>query len=787
METGRKTSKKPNDMQSFHYIIRTLLHSKGSNLLKVVSLGLGLAISILLFSRVAFEQSYDTCFKGYDRLYQVWSQFTVNAEKYDWQQQNSGPVVGAICESFPELVESGTCTCRWMAFDPLYYGNTRFDEPKICADSLFFQTMGIEVLSGNPVQDLQQPNVIYLCETLARRMFGGEDPIGKVISYNYQRDLTVRGTYADIPDNTTVKADAIISLPPSWAAQVTNYSWDGGDSYHQYVRLKPGVDAEAVNSRLEAMMDKYRPAEIKEVLGYAAKIAPLRDTYRSYDTVRRMKVIMLVIGFSILFLAALNYALISISSLSRRAKAVGVQKCSGASGAGIFGMFLAETAIIILLSLCVMVFLLFAFQDFVEETAGTRLHNLFAWSRLWVPALTVLLLFVVGGVIPGHLFARIPVTQVFRCYTEGKKGWKRPLLFVQFAGVAFICGLMAMGTLQYNYVMNKDMGFRTEGIATGWISFQNESEWEGAENFFRGLPYVEDVTSGGNPIEGYSGTMIEGDGGQSLFSSRFDQPTENYHAFMGMTYLAGRAPRWNTNWWDEVAVNETFADFMHWPKDDVVGRTVRSMGKTSKVVGLLKDFQIQGFYSNPTPYIAYAKKYLNGRLYFKLKEPFGDNLLKLQQAAAEAYPGRTIDIYSYQGEVEGLNYQLRVMRNAVIVSAIVMFFIMLMGLLGYTADEVQRRSKEIAIRKVNGAEAGGILELLGRDILWVALPAVLIGVGASAYVNGLWLDMFSVTVPGGWAVYVLVALVNLLVILACVLWRTWHIANENPVLSLKNE
>ena len=122
-----------------------------------------------------------------------------------------------------------------------------------------------------------------------------------------------------------------------------------------------------------------------------------------------------------------------------------------------------------------------------------------------------------------------------------------------------------------------------------------------------------------------------------------------------------------------------------------------------------------------------------------------------------------------------------------VVAAIVMFFIMLMGLLGYTADEVQRRSKEIAIRKVNGAEAGGILELLGRDILWVALPAVLIGVGASAYVNGLWLDMFSVTVPGGWAVYVLVALINLLVILACVLWRTWHIANENPVLSLKNE
>ena len=787
MEISKKSNKIPNDMQSFHYIIRTLLHSKGSNLLKVVSLGLGLAMSILLFARVAFEQSYDTCFRDYDRLYQVWSQFTVKGEKLDWQQQNCGPVAGAILETFPDQVEAATCTNRWLFSSPLYYGNTRFDEPKICADSLFFRTMGIEVLTGNPVQDLQQPNVVYLSETLARRMFGREDPIGKVISYNYQRDLTVRGTYADIPDNATVKADAVISLPPAWAAEQDNYSWAGGDSYPQYVRLKPGADVEVVNSRMDAMMDKYRPAEEKSYYGYAAKIAPLRDTYRGYDDVRRSRVILLVMGFSILFIAALNYALISISSLSRRAKAVGVQKCSGASGAGIFGMFLAETGLIILLSLCVMAFLLFAFQDFVEDTASTSLRNLFAGSRLWVPIVTVLLLFVVGGVIPGQLFARIPVTQVFRRYTEGKKGWKRPLLFVQFAGVAFICGVMAMVTAQYNYVMDKDMGFSTKNVAMAWVGLKTNEECEAADDFFRSLPYVEDVACGGNPLSGYSGTMIQDEAGQPLFSARFDQVTENYYAFMGMTFLAGRAPRVSEHWYDEVVVNETLAEMMHWPKEDVVGRPLRSMGQTSKVVGLLKDFQIGGFYSEAMPYVAYVQKVPYGQFYFKLKEPFGDNLLKLQQAAADAYPSTTIDVEFMQRQADRLYNPVRVLRNAMLVAAIVMFFIMLMGLLGYTADEVQRRSKEIAIRKVNGAEAGGILELLGRDILWVAVPAVVLGVGASAYVNGLWLDMFSVTVSGGWAVYVLVALVNLLVILACVLWRTWHIANENPVLSLKNE
>ena len=775
-------------MQAFHYILRILLHAKGSNLLKVVSLGLGLTMSILLFARVAFEQSYDTCFPDTDRLYQVWSQFTVKGEKLDWQEMNCGPVAGAILESFPEQVESATCTAHWLVSNPLYYGNTRFDDKKIAADSLFFRTMGIEVLSGNPVQDLQQPNVVYLSETLARKMFGTEDPIGKVISYNHERDLTVRGTYADLPDNTTLKAEGIVSLPPSWAAEVSNYSWSGGDSYFQYIRLKPGADAEALNSRLGAMVDKYRPSEDKKVYGYTAKIAPLRDTYRGYEDMKRSAVILTVMGFAILFIAALNYALISISSLSRRAKAVGVQKCSGASSAGIFGMFLAETALIIGLALVVMVFLLFAFQDFVEDTAATRLANLFTGNRLWVPVGTVLLLFLIGGVLPGQLFARIPVTQVFRRYTEGKKGWKRPLLFVQFAGVAFICGVMWMVTVQYDYVTSKDMGFSTERVATGYIPFATAEESEAAEHFFRSLPYVEDVTAGGDPLMGYSGTMINDEGGNSLFSARFDQIRPNYADFMGMTLLQGRMPRLEglEHWYDEVVVNETLARMMHWG-DDVVGCMVNTMGVNVKVVGLLKDFQMGGFYEQPAPYIGFAKTSFDGNLFFKLKEPFGDNLLKLQQATVNAYPDKTIDIYSMQSEADRLYNPVRVLRNAMMVAALVMFLVMLMGLLGYTADEVQRRSKEIAIRKVNGAEASGILELLGRDILWVAVPAVVVGVCAAAYVNGLWMEMFSARVSAGWAVYVLVAIVNLLVILGCVLWRTWHIANENPVVSLKSE
>lgn len=123
-----------------------------------------------------------------------------------------------------------------------------------------------------------------------------------------------------------------------------------------------------------------------------------------------------------------------------------------------------------------------------------------------------------GGVLPGRLFARIPVSQVFRRYTEGKKGWKRPLLFIQFAGVAFICGLMCVVMVQYQYVLNKDMGYNPQRMAFANAYWNEDKESDAALRFFKGLPYVEAVTSANNtPVSGYSGSMIRDASGNVLF------------------------------------------------------------------------------------------------------------------------------------------------------------------------------------------------------------------------------------------------------------------------------
>lgn len=492
---------------------------------------------------------------------------------------------------------------------------------------------------------------------------------------------------------------------------------------------------------------------------------------------------MMTLGLSILFITALNYALVSISSLSRRAKMVGVHKCSGASGSGIFGMFMLETCAVIILALLVMVLLLIGFRDFVEDTASTKLTNLFDGSRLWVPAATVALLLLVGGVLPGRLFAHIPVTQVFRRYTEGKKGWKRPLLFIQFAGVAFICGLMCMVMMQYHYVMSKDMGFKTKRIACTYQYFNSAEESDNAYNYFRSLPYIANVSSAyGNPLDGYSGCFINGENGEALFSARFDACMDNYYDLMGIQLKEGRLPRD----YNEAVINETFVDLMKWDKE-AIGRIVHTLGDNITVCGVVKDFQINGFYAEPMPYIGFNTRRFNNELHFLLKEPFAENLQRLTEDAAKAFPDKTIDFTSMEESMRTIYNPVRVFRNATVVAGVVMFFIMLMGLLGYTTDEVQRRSKEIAIRKVNGAEALDILCLLGNDVLWVAIPAVIIGIALSGYVNNLWINAFTAQVSMSVTAYLGIGLAVLAVIISCVLIKAWRIANENPVKSIKSE
>ena len=769
-------------MKQIYYVIQTIVHSRSANAIKIISLGLGLMMSILLFSRVAYEQSFDTCFKEHENLYQLWMQFSIGDEKHSRQEMCVGKLAGGTFEALPDMVESATTVSTWLANQPLYHGETKFDIRKVVADSLFFETMGIEVTSGNPIQDLQQMDVVYLSDELASQMFGDENPIGKVISYNKQMPLTVRGTFADIPANSTLRAKAVVSMPTIWNRGWGNYSWEGGDSWKSYIRIKPNANIETLNKRMNLMIQQHIPNVGFNIEGEAC---PIRNTYRNYDEVKRMSTIMAILAGAILFITALNYALLSVSSLSRRAKAVGVHKCSGAENGTILGMFLYETAVIIMLALLLMGFLVLNFQDFVEDTASTKLSSLFAFDRIWVSLSVVGVLFLIGGIMPGYVFSKIPVTQVFKQYTEGKKGWKRPLLFIQFAGVAFIGGIMIIVMFQFHYVLNKDMGYNPERIAVEYQYCPDYDTSQMVKTFYKGLPYVEAVTSSldNSPLWGYSGELMFDEGGNSLFSTKYDYMAEDYADIMDIRVKQGRFPRAS----GEIAASETWLKTRGWSAEQAIGQIILTEEGKVKIVGIIKDFQIGNFLNENMPFLMHYQSMFSGSIHIRLKEPFAENLQRLNKEAGEAFPGQTINFESLEQALADSYNSVRVFRNATIVATFVIFFITLMGLIGYTNDETSRRSKEIAIRKVNGAEAWGIIELLAKDVLWTALPAVLIGTFAAWYVGELWMSQFATTIENTIPYYIMTAILTLAMIVGIVITKTWKIANENPVKSIKSE
>ena len=441
-------------MRQLYYTLQTLIRGKGSNLIKIVSLGLGLAVSILIFSRQAFELNYDTCYKDHERLCLVKTVWYYNNE-YHPSHITLGPVAGTIAENLPDEVESVTVTQQWWSNSAWFANERRFQTNAMTADSCFFATMGIDVVSGDP-RELNNPEVVFISRELAGSMFADKNPIGQTVVYNKQMPMTVKGIFEDFPENSSFYGSGVVmSLATSFKHHWGYWGWGGGDSYMSFVRLRPGVQLDDVNTRIEKLAEQVHKSDDVFI-----SLVPIKDYRMEFGiSTMRMVWILLTLGTAILFIVAMNYVLISISAMNRRAKAIGVHKCSGANTGTIFGMFLWETGVIMLSSLLLVALLLFNFREPLEDMLDVSLAGLFSWENIWAPLSVIVILFMIGGMLPGQLFARIPVTQVFRRYTEGKKGWKRPLLFVQFAGTSFIFGLLGLVLMQSHYITNKERGF----------------------------------------------------------------------------------------------------------------------------------------------------------------------------------------------------------------------------------------------------------------------------------------------------------------------------------------
>ncbi|WP_300812777.1 ABC transporter permease [uncultured Bacteroides sp.] len=667
------------------------------------------------------------------------------------------PAAADLSEAFPELVESACLTAAF--WKPAFYKDDKKLEDDIqtlFADTAYFATTGLTLLQGNP-DDLNLMGNAFISESKARELYGDESPIGKELSVEKLFNVTIRGVYADVPRNSIMPHDLLLSM----AAMDWGYgagTWGTNNFYGILFRLKQPADVDAMNSRIQKAVEQYTDTH----LGEEYSVLPLYKVYRSLPDSTRRLVILGVLGFSIFFVSILNYVLRAVAAMSRRAKLVGVHKCSGADGWHILSMFLWETGLLVAASI----------------VCGGLL--------LW-PLGTVLLLFLVAGVVPGRIYARIPVTQVFRRYTDGKRSWKRGLLTVQFIGVAFIGGMLLTTVWQYHDLMTRSVGFRAEGLAVGTVT-GNIERAQGVADAIRREPYVEAVAgSGTSLLAHYSTNRLTDNQGNFICPLHFTLMDKEMPQVTGMTLLEGHWPQHR----GEAVVGRTTVETLKWG-DTAIGRKLpvdpswARLEEQPVVTGVVEDVRNMGFFQGQTC----TAFILNDRIRtfnVRLKAPLDENLKRLNAFIKSTYPDLALEFVTYQDIRRGQNAGISAFRNTVWVTTACIILIVLMGLIGYVSDETQRRSKEIAVRKVNGAEAADILRLLSLDILKIAVLAVAAGMAVAWYVSGQWMQQFADSHLLSPLWYVLLALLLLVLVVAVVVCKAWRIANENPVLSIKSE
>ena len=397
---------------------------KNDILIKVLSLGVGLAVGIVLIAKVFFELSYDGFYKDIDRVYSIYTWYSQNGDENDYGQVSGGVAVGFMQEV--PGVEVGTRTTY------VFNGDTYMDEDAnklkatlVCADTCFFKVFDRPILAGDPVKALAKYGSVMVAKSFAEKMGGVRECIGKQIYNKDVPDLkfTIEGVFEDFPKNGTLDYDILLSMATYGEWSTTN--WLGNDRYRGYVKLFPGVDSNTLSDAIRKMQEAHQPLEEIEANGLSLKyyLKPFSKLHTSNREVKTQVILLSIVAALLILISLLNYILIVISSLVKRSKEVGVRKCYGAEGKHIYGLLSKEALIHIILSMILAAVIIFAGRSIVENLLGVPFQTLLVPQSVIAIVAVILFVLVISIVVPAELYQRIPVDAALKNYTENSRRW----------------------------------------------------------------------------------------------------------------------------------------------------------------------------------------------------------------------------------------------------------------------------------------------------------------------------------------------------------------------------
>ena len=778
-------------------------------LIKILSLGIGLAIGIVLIAKVCFELSYDSFYKDVDQIYMIKENFIMQNEPKDYSRTS-----GAIAPGFRAEVPGVEAATRYTDVS----NNHFYDENDnlitgVClgVDTCFFDFFERTVLVGDPMQALQRWNGnIAVSRSFAEKLGGVNEAIGKqiYIEESPETKLTVVGVFEDFPKNGSVQCDIVLSI--GFCGEWSNNNWLGNDRYCSYVRLAPHVDPNELKDAIRKMQETHQPLEELEQNDNAIwyTLTPLANLHRQQDSVRNFVMILSVMAFLLLLVSVLNYLLMAISDVVRRSKEMGVRKCYGASAGSIYGMLIKETALNMLASLAVAALLIGAFNGVIESLLGVPVQKLMVPQTRWVLAAIIAFIFIVSALIPAMMFVRIPVSTAFSGYKENKRRWKLSLLMVQIGINAILLPLVIVADRQYDTALGTDMGYEYKQLLYSPLEGAGKNNLALITEKLRSIPEVEAaelaycpplMRSSGNNIR------LPDNPSKDLFNV-CDQygATEGFFDIMGFRLIEGRAP----SKLNDVAVSQGFVKEMNrfedWSdgavgKDILISEHSDSDDDVFTICGVYEDYiigsaigkddrpSIRFCWNKDWNYGPYDYSQLMDKLVVKVREVNPETIEKVKAVIEECLPERkNIEVTPYTELVRDEYTYTFQMRRAFTMGALFAMVIALIGLIGFVRDEANRRSKEVAIRKVNGAVTGEIIKMFVADVLKLAVIAALIGVAIAYFLADKWLELFAMRIGLSPLYFIIGAVAVLLIVTAVVVMSSNRVARMNPVKSLKN-
>ena len=788
---------------------RNMVRHKAFSVLNVAGLSVGIACSILIMIYVQNELSYDKYNEKYDRTYRVLGAYGNPSvpSSFEYQVWGCAPVGPALKQEFPQVehVFRFTSPKPWLISSE----NKKFQEDNIVfADSTAFDVFSWKMMKGNPETALVRPNTIVFTESLAKKYFGDENPLGQTVIMDNEDPFEVTGVMEDIPSNSHFSFDAMISMSTFQSRRPSVFTtWDYVDFY-TYFTIKPETDIASIISQIPQVLENHA-GNAKNY--YNFQIEPVSDAYLYSDALRQPGptgslsniYMFLTVAVFVLLIACINFMNLSTARAVERAKEVAIRKVIGSFRTTLIAQFLIESMVIVLLSGILALFTVILSVPFLEVLSGKELSVEWLMSPQFIGIFIggILLVGILSGSYPALVLSNFKPAKVLKgAFKTSSSGTllRQSLVVVQFAlSIILLVGTTVVFT-QLDFIRNYELGYDSEQMLVvdyGWDP-KVQKHLKYIKNELLKNEHVEAVAAS-RAVPGFffpdAGTKIETEQGEMIMRSpAIYEIDDDFIPTYKMEIVAGRNfsrdfPADSAN---ALIVNEAAAKLYGYPNpEDIIGKKFDQWNRTGHVVGVVKDFNYVSLHDRIEPLsLRYSTAETTSMLSLRLKSnDISKALASIDDQWQELVPQRPMVSYFLDQNFND-QYEADDRFGSVfsVFSGIAMF-IACLGLLGLTIYSTAQRAKEIGIRKVLGASVVQIVRLLSMSFVKLFLIALCIAVPLSWYVMSEWLQNFAYSISIGWGVFAMAAMITLVVSLITMSFKTVSVAVANPVNSLKDE